>query len=361
MNYRRLGLTLIEVLVVVAIIGILAGLLLPATRGAREAARRMTCSNNFKQVGIAIHNYHSAFKQLPAAIGGSGTFYPSARLETTDNGGRLSGLVAIVPFVEAQSLWAEISSPHSKNRVAFPAMGPAVSNPNYEPWQRGMATYRCPSDPGTKDTFALTNYTFCIGDSGRDIHVADDRPQRGMFGSQRVLRFRDITDGLPNTIAMGEITTDLNDRGIQGQYAIGQTVSVLDSPVVTGAKVDLQRPSFFRSEVLLSEFGRGGNWADGTAGVSLIQTILPPNRISAAIDDGNADDGIYSVASRHQGGAHVLMADGAVVFISDSIEAGDPSRPVPTTTINVPDSETPYGVWGSLGTRAGQETIPKNL
>lgn len=367
MNNRKWAFTLVEMLVVIAIIGVMVGLLLPAVRrGSGEAARRMSCSNNLKQLGLAMHNYHAAFNQLPAAFGGTGELRSGPHPATSDmmdNGGRLSGLVALLPFIESQSLWEEISNPLTHQGFVYPPMGPSVSNPNYEPWQRGMSTYRCPSDPGSQETgaFALTNFAFCIGDAGRDIHVANERPQRGMFGSRRVVRFREITDGLTNTIAMGEITTDLDDRGIQGQYAIAQPVSVMDSPVILNEMADPERPLYYSNDVSLSHLGRGGNWADGTAGPSLGTTILPPNRVSVAIGDGNANDGIYGFASRHTGGTHVLMGDGAVKFITDSIECGDSTMPVPTITIDAPNPETPYGLWGKLGTASGQDPIDEEL
>ena len=118
---RRAAFTLVELLVVIAIIGVLVGLLLPAVQAAREAARRMSCSNNFKQIGLGIHNYHDAFKKLP--IHGTGThagnFSAPAPAEDTywqtsavTNHKRLSMLVGITPFVEQQAIWEIISNPN---------------------------------------------------------------------------------------------------------------------------------------------------------------------------------------------------------------------------------------------------------
>ena len=106
------GFTLVELLVVIAIIGILVGLLLPAVQAAREAARRMSCSNNFKQIGIGMHNYHSAFKQIPNTGTGTGVVVDSGiRNSNRHNRLFLSWSVSILPQIEQQGLWDHISQP----------------------------------------------------------------------------------------------------------------------------------------------------------------------------------------------------------------------------------------------------------
>lgn len=348
---QRLGFTLVDLLVIIAVIVVLLGLLLPSMRGGRGAARRMSCSNNFKQLGLAMHNYHSSYKHLPSAMAGTQT-----------NANRLSGLVALLPFYEQQGLWETISNPSDMesggNLVQFPAMGPEPWNTQYEPWLTDIPALRCPSDTGLGERFGRTNFAFSIGDTARGIH--DPAGTRGAFACQKTYRFRDILDGLSNTIAMGEIVTDLGDHGASSQFQINGDAIVLESPISCCDLVETDRPAFFRRDVSLSENGRGGCWADGAAGHGLFNTILPPNSPNVAIGGSIAVDGIYNAASRHQGGCHILMGDGAVIFITDRIECGDSSAPTPLQ-IDVPTGASPYGLWGALGTKAMKEDVEEEL
>ena len=173
----RQGFTLVELLVVIAIIGILVGLLLPAVQAAREAARRMSCSNNFKQIGIAVHNYHSAFKQLP--VNGTGSARTASTPNATNDCNRLflSWLVPILPYMEQQGLWDQISNrsviavnngtPLGTGGVWQP-MGPCPWRTQYIPWVTQVPMFRCPSDPGQRiaaGQLARTNYACNVGDA----------------------------------------------------------------------------------------------------------------------------------------------------------------------------------------------------
>ncbi len=404
MNSRaRQGFTLVELLVVIAIIGVLVGLLLPAVQAAREAARRMSCSNNFKQIGLGIHNYHSAYDQLPTHGTGTQPDPPANYFAASNTGNRyrLTMLVGVLPFVEQQSLWEKIVNPNSertdKNVSAaigtptnpWPSMGPTPENIQYIPWATDIPTYRCPSDPGFGlPALGRTNYAACLGDSSWQLYFGPYNnlrtvinattsgmaraTHRGFFKPIQVSSFRDCLDGLSNTIAMGEIMSDLGDNSNRTQVtesaanssAPGVSLAnIRNNPSVCLPLIDATRPRFWNPIYKMQSrfnFGRGYRWADLGPLFSGCLTILPPNREICGPYNTLGTTCIATMSSHHQGGAHVLMGDGAVKFITDSIEAGNSRAPSVWqngTLGAAPGSQSPYGLWGALGTRASSETI----
>ncbi len=399
----RRGFTLVELLVVIAIIGILVGLLLPAVQAAREAARRMSCSNNFKNIGLAIHNYHSAFKQVPVNYGGSTPVAPlnagpggaSNWWNNNDYGNHelLSMLVGLTPFIEQQGLWSSISNPYpiggSPPTFIFPAMGPTPTpggNRNsYEPWLTDIPTFRCPSDPGQgPPSMGRTNYAPSVGDNMQQWNGDKNgnltpnnwaagvltRRQRGFFMPRRASKFRDVLDGLSNTIAMGEIPSDLGDGDKRTVPAVAVGGAINSNPAYCEDQFLIpERPQFWddpdspgsnqsagdQPRGLWGAQGRGYRWANARPLFTTVNTILPPNK-GVCANSWPENDAISPPGSRHQGGCHILMGDGAVIFMSDSVEAGDSRAAYPT-----PGLKSPYGLWGALGTRANGETIEEQL
>ncbi|MCD0462431.1 DUF1559 domain-containing protein [Roseiconus lacunae] len=416
---RASGFTLVELLVVIAIIGVLVGLLLPAVQAAREAARRMSCSNNFKQIGLAIHNYHSAYKMLPihgsGTEGGRGGIPWEIYSDTVHSSNRrLSFLVGLLPFIEQQGLWDQVSNPLWGRSDNYPSgvgidypwnpMGCTPQNDGYRPWVSEIPTFRCPSDPGVGlPASGRTNYAACLGDSSYygdrgSIYVDNDAlgsevstpvpvpyiqvssrasaaraKNRGFFQPHDQCRFRDILDGLSNTIAAGEIATDLGDRDIRTMgYDNTSNSAIRNNPsfCVDSADdtIDPDRPGFWHPNATVfattedSTFGRGFRWAEYHNYFTGMYTILPPN--SEVCTTNWRETGTNPPSSRHQGGCHVLMGDGSVTFISDSIESGDRRARMVSlsgTGAAAPSAPSPYGLWGSLGTRGGRETIGESL
>ncbi len=407
----RSGFTLVELLVVIAIIGVLVGLLLPAVQAAREAARRMSCSNNFKQIGLAIHNYHSAYKQLPEQGAGTGeNIVPGhyAHNSSVRNNQSLSIFVGLLPFMEQQALWEEISNPSTFdlqnpgtpfvgiNGGPWPAMGPtpslyrtggnpdSISNSRYRPWMTEIPTLRCPSDPGTGlPAGGRTNYAACMGDSHNWSHTGAPwyelrdpltsnnvqwtrAAERGVFTSRSVSKFRDILDGLSNTIMGGEIATDLGVRDIRtigGDN--GDYYGIADNPSLCRdqGNIDPNNPLRWAPGFAIgpSFAGRGYMWASSFHLNTQVNTILPPNR-ELCMWWAWGGEGTMPPSSQHQGGAHVLMADGAVVYITDSIEAGDSHSPTVYFWSTLPQgSPSPFGLWGALGTKASKEVVQEQL
>ena len=413
---QRRGFTLVELLVVIAIIGVLVGLLLPAVQAAREAARRMSCSNNFKQIGLALHNYHSAYKQLPTHGAGTGIGLNTPNWWQQGNSTSkecLSSFVGLTPFMEQQALWQKISNPSVETTTGaappgntgltapsrWPAMGPSPRNfslnPGYIPWSTEIPTLRCPSDPGTGlPALGRTNYGVCMGDSPSPWansfksgnlkpssswgHSAANSVARGIFMTRRDSKFRDVLDGLSNTIAMGEIKTDLGDRDIRSAISWrargSQDVNNNPSFCQDAGEIDPTRPSHWCAPgssnctppqrlASSSRDCRGGSWANFRASVTQVYTVLPPNK-EVCIGQWVDGPGTCPPSSNHQGGAHVLMCDGAVIFMTDSVEAGDPRAGgvrYGQTGTRAPGSKSPYGLWGALGTKGAKETIEEQL
>ncbi len=367
--------SLIDLLIGGVCFAILGSLLLQGTARRRAAARSEACTVNLKRIGLAMQLYHSAFKQLPMGSGGT----HDTGDQTTGNGYRLGPLVGLTPFCEERRLWEEISSTYisKKTSQSFPAMGPLpLYDPTeYEPWGKRPARFICPDDPVASKQSPQHSYVTCHGDgtfeagapSGliiprdsklllRDIVPGYTDPytpegariitatRRGAFMRTKASKFRDCLDGLSNTIYMSETKIGLR---------IADAVEGMDkdpSKAIDGARAD--NPKW-------ASVTRGQSWADGSLAIGGFQTILPPNSSSAISSKGELD-GVISASSHHAAGVHVLMGDGRVHFVSNSIDAGDPTAPGISLGegYGTPSSESPYGIWGALGTRASKETIP---
>ena len=268
------GFTLIELLVVIAIIGVLVGLLLPAVQQAREAARRTTCVNNMKQLGIACHNYKDVNQVLPPG------WQKPADITNFPNGNFWGWGTFLLPFIEENSIFDQID---------FTAEYSVNSGPNDGISANILTGYLCPSDPSGPmsskfNNHAKSNYIGSYGNKIIDVWNWSKTANRGVFQENSALKFRHITDGTSNTILLGERTgTPRNGKNYEaglwaGPQSLGGTSS---SPHMA--------------------VGRG------------------PGTNTEVINTVNGTNGWTLSVSDHPGGANVAKVDGSVAFLNDSI------------------------------------------
>lgn len=342
---RPQGFTLVELLVVIAIIGILVGLLLPAVQAAREAARRMSCSNNMKQLGLGLHNYHDTYGKLPyGEFRDEGNVWPN----------RYSGFVGMLPFIEQQPLFNQIEAA-SWTRVPWDG--------GFVPFQAEIPAFKCPSDVNrVKNTNEVgrTNYMFSRGDSTWDHNNwagNGNRGLRGMFTGQGLSKgFGDVPDGLSNSLAMSERTLGQSGTLVKDGGTLRNIGSNFrdNNPSDCFARVTLDKR--YNS----TDIGHwaGLRWMDGAPAFTGCTTVLGPNTASCTQGGWDGEDGLYEPMSRHPGGVHGLLGDGAVRFISDTIDHGNTTLPPPDAPGQL-NAQSPYGVWGALGSvRGGEATTP---
>jgi prepilin-type N-terminal cleavage/methylation domain-containing protein/prepilin-type processing-associated H-X9-DG protein len=353
MHFRRRGFTLIELLVVIAIIAILIALLLPAVQQAREAARRTQCRNNLKQFGLALHNYHDAFGRFVARKGGSST---CGAARNDGNCSRLSGFVGLLPYLDQAPFFNIIQMGDSSLTPPVAPGGPAPWY-GWNGWNQRIPAFACPSDsPPQNIVRGINNYAFSIGDT--ILNNRDSNNVSGMFGFQVCYGVRDCTDGTSNTIAMSErIVASFGINGLAnplvGQGVLTSQANIATNPGTCLAAVAAISSGGRYTDWTLVKGWFGSLWPDGQPERVGFTTVLPPNAPSCINDNNPNADGasnLMSPSSRHTGGVHALMVDGAVRFIGNNIDTGN---------LGVASSvggRSPYGVWGAIGTRAGGET-----
>jgi prepilin-type N-terminal cleavage/methylation domain-containing protein/prepilin-type processing-associated H-X9-DG protein len=361
---RRSGFTLIELLVVIAIIAILIALLLPAVQQAREAARRTQCKNNMKQLGLAIHNYLDVAQMFPYRRGGT------SRANPDGNNNEGSGLTLLLPYLDQAPLYNQISGVQTIGGVTYQPYGDNANDTSgYTLWRTDIPSFLCPSSPNVKNAVGatlssgLTHYGLSAGDSAVHNEVVGftdttvqttanaRRLVRGPFGYQTNRRIADLTDGTSNTVLMGEMTSAraAGSTEVLGGTARDMGDGIYNSPITCRNAMNSTTGQYTSGTISAS---RGARWARGHMGYIGITTILPPNSPSCA-GMGFNSSGVFSVQSRHTGGAHVLMGDGAVRFVSNNIDSGNLAAADPRTA----SGPSPYGVWGSLGSIAGGEVV----
>lgn len=337
---RRKGFTLIELLVVIAIIAMLVGLLLPAVQKVREAAARMKCQNNLKQLGLAAHNYHSAHEKMPFGMYRvqNPEFPPDPSVPTMPNPTdpanplhqRFCLMLQLLPYIEQDALFKRWdyynfnANSLDQNGVSF--------GPGWYFLKQTVPTLACPSQPfqdhlskpasGPAGQYALTSYYGCAGTRSypRRDYSEPQRPslmqyRDGVFDQNRRNNITSITDGTSNTLMFGE------------RHYFDP---VFDTSPIIGDRI---------ADWGWLWFGAQG---DAFLGCNVkINYKLPVDFDTRTEGEQNLlfEDRINAFGSGHTGGANFTMADGSVRFIQDSI--------APSTFV-------------FLGTRAKGEVIPGN-
>jgi len=351
---RKSAFTLVELLVVIAIIGVLIALLLPAVQQAREAARRMECTNNLKQLGLANHNFHDTYGRF-VATANEEIFRDPADGDWSDGRNRWSYLVALLPYIEQGALYEEMKS----NQIG--------SN---RPWTNNDATnavingYGCPSDGNAGignvgGSRGRTSYHANKGDFWLNWDWHETRGVHGR-GDKQMRNMASITDGTSNTMMISEILCgeQQGDQKVKSGVArdIGHSNPMAPSDCL--ARVDAN--GRLNGAVQTNDWQKGWRWADAHSVYTQWHVMLPPNGPTC----GNTGESfaLMTASSNHPGGVNALFCDGSVRFMAETIDAGDPTLTV-LDAASPPDPARPqdytgpsmYGVWGALGSAAGGE------
>jgi len=405
--FRKRAFTLVELLVVIAIIGMLIALLLPAVQAAREAARRMQCSNTIKQFSLALHNYHDVYQEFPGGntlVAYKGPNEENPPVDVDRNWGGYGPLFILMPFYEHGAVYSEgttgVWAGRDPNAGVF--------------WLKTHPILGCPSDKFFASTDGRNSYVYSVGDwaDSNTTHTVVVVPEgslnkRGPFTRApnaggtlpagwswedavkmvKIHNFGSLSDGTSNTVVFSERATSSNRNTRRGAFMIGATGNpngVANDPVVGSSNptyqtnavnhfvypnkcMGYQEGDGYLKSLVPAKFNNnaqdniyavehfGTRWADGRAPATF-STCLPPNGPSCwgagSVDYSGRS--LNAASSYHSGGVNVGLGDGSVRFITDSVNWS--SGTMNDTVATVISGPSPFGVWGALGSINGGES-----
>jgi prepilin-type N-terminal cleavage/methylation domain-containing protein/prepilin-type processing-associated H-X9-DG protein len=335
----RRAFTLIELLVVIAIIAVLIGLLVPAVQKVREAASRIRCANNLKQLGLAMHNYEGTTTHLPAAFHAD---VPPAWAGLPPYFFSWSALADLNPYLEQTAIYNAMD-------LSQPIYVPPnfnISPGNQFAVSQVVKLFLCPSDKMQPVSAAYgesiigpTNYAVCVGSGTTNGGPPFGSPLNsdGMFMAKDPLRITDVMDGTSNTAMMSESLLGDGPENASGPTIPGSPQTVY---AYTGFGVPISDATCAAAQLWNISNRRGFMWASGEMRCASYNHYYPPN--APQCDCVTNDLTTYTsmafraARSRHPGGVNVLLGDGSVHFVSQSIS---------------------LNTWRALSTRAGGEVL----
>lgn len=322
---QRSAFTLVELLVVIAIIGVLVGLLLPAVQAAREAARRMSCSNNMKQIGLAMHNYHDTHRRFPPFV---------LRNGQNDYWRGYSAFSQVLPFIEQQNLADQLEVASRDYWDHWDVNG--INNLLRDVRAQTVPAFLCPSDQrfpsagGGWSNGPGCNYGVSFGST---IRWANFREQNGIFRGQSdtnadvSTRMADILDGTSNTLLASEhLAGDDNDGALMlGNSSEARIGSAFPGSAEYPTQADLDIFGAACQAVTAHNSENGNQWVAPEPTQTALNTVAPPNwRFPNCQTSGSGfasdRDGVYTARSRHSAGVQGVLGDGSVRFIGESID-----------------------------------------